>query len=284
MQDGDAVPGFRCAPSGLPRTTFRMKPAPFDLLCPASLAEAAGCLTRQDTRLLAGGQSLGPMLNLRLVRPATLVAIAHLSELGAVEETAEAMTIGAAVTHAAIQDGRTPDIGDRILARVAEGIAYRAVRNAGTIGGSLCHADPAADWLTVLTALGATVQTFAASGGRTIALEEFVSGAFRTILGSGEILNAVRIPRPSAAARFGYYKACRKPGEFAHAMAALFVDPPRRIRRAVIGAVGGPPVVLDGERAVPAAVEQALAASGLDAVGRHMQAVALARATERAAA
>lgn len=263
-----------------------MKPARFELMRPASLSEAAGCLTRPgaDARLLAGGQSLGPMLNLRLARPAVLVAIAHLSELGAVEETAEAVTIGAAVTHAAISDGRTPDIGDRILARVAEGIAYRAVRNAGTIGGSLCHADPAADWLIVLTALGATVQTFATAGGRTIALEKFVAGAFRNVLRPCEILHAVRIPRPSATARFGYYKACRKPGEFAHAMAAMFDDPPRRIRRAVIGAVGGQPVVLDGERAVPAAVDEALSASGLDAVGRHMQGVALARATERAAA
>jgi carbon-monoxide dehydrogenase medium subunit len=261
-----------------------MKSAPFELAWPQNLAEAAGCLTRPDTRLLAGGQSLGPMLNLRLARPATLVAIAHLSELGAVEETAEVVTIGAAVTHAAISDGRTPDIGNQILARVAGGIAYRAVRNAGTIGGSLCHADPAADWICVLTALGATVQTYAATGGRRMTLENFVSGAFRTNLRPGEILHAVRIPRPSASARFGYYKACRKPGEFAHAMAAVFVDPSRRIRRAVIGAVGGSPVVLDGEGVVPAAVDEALTTSGLDAVSRHMQVAALARAAERAAA
>jgi carbon-monoxide dehydrogenase medium subunit len=261
-----------------------MKPAPFELTRPKDLAQAAGDLMHADARVLAGGQSLGPMLNLRLARPARLVAIAHLVELGAVDETSEAVTIGAAVTHSAISDGRTPDIGARILARVAEGIAYRAVRNVGTIGGSLCHADPAADWLCVLTALGASVQTFATSGGRTIALTNFVSGPYRTVLRPDEILHAIRVPRPSAQARFGYYKACRKPGEFPHAMAAFFNDPIRHIRRAVVGPVGGSPVRLDGERAVPAAVDEALAASGLDAVARHMQAVALARATEQAAA
>jgi carbon-monoxide dehydrogenase medium subunit len=261
-----------------------MKPAPFELTRPENLAQAAGDLMHADARLLAGGQSLGPMLNLRLARPTRLVAIAHLSELGAVEETDDGVTIGAAVTHSAISDGRTPDIGDRILARVADGIAYRAVRNVGTIGGSLCHADPAADWLCVLTALGASVQTFATSGGQTIALKDFVSGPYRTVLRPGEILHAIRISRPSAQARFGYYKACRKPGEFPYALAAFFDDPARHIRRAVIGAVGGPPVRLDGERAVPAAVDAALAASGLDTIARHMQAVALARAIERTAA
>jgi carbon-monoxide dehydrogenase medium subunit len=142
-----------------------MKPAPFELARPASLPEAAATLARHagGARLLAGGQSLGPMLNLRLVRPAMLVSIAHLPELGAVSESADAVTIGAGVTHAAIADGRTPDING-ILARIAQGIAYRAVRNLGTIGGSLCHADPAADWLTTLTALGASILTWSEAG------------------------------------------------------------------------------------------------------------------------
>jgi carbon-monoxide dehydrogenase medium subunit len=263
-----------------------MKPAPFDLARPDNLAEAAAALVRQPgaARLLAGGQSLGPMLNLRLVRPAMLVAIAHLPELGAVAEDADAVTIGAAVTHSAIADGRTPDIGGGILARIAQGIAYRAVRNLGTIGGSLCHADPAADWLTTLTALGASVLTWREAGGRAIPLAQFVAGAFRTALAPGEIVQAVRVPRPSAQGRWGYYKACRKPGEFAHAMAAVLDDPARGIRRAVIGAAGGPPVVLEGERVTPAAAEDALRAAGLDAVARHMQAVALKRALAQAAA
>jgi aerobic carbon-monoxide dehydrogenase medium subunit len=261
-----------------------MKPAPFELARPANLAEAAAALAQHaGARLLAGGQSLGPMLNLRLVRPAMLVAIAHLPELGAVAEDADAVTIGAAVTHSAIADGRTPDVGG-ILARIAQGIAYRAVRNLGTIGGSLCHADPAADWLCTLTALGASVVTWREAGGRTLPLAQFVTGAFRTALAPGEIVQAVRVPRPSAQARWGYYKACRKPGEFAHAMAAVLNDPARGIRRAVIGAVGGPPVVLEGGRATPAAAEDALREAGLDAIARRMQAVALKRALAEAGA
>jgi aerobic carbon-monoxide dehydrogenase medium subunit len=263
-----------------------MKPAPFELSRPANLAEAAAALVQRPgaARLLAGGQSLGPMLNLRLVRPKMLVAIAHLPELGAVAEDADTVTVGAAVTHSAIADGRTPDIGGGILARIAQGIAYRAVRNLGTIGGSLCHADPAADWLTTLAALGASVLTWSQAGGRAIPLTQFVTGAFRTTLSPGEIVQAVRVPRPSAQARWGHYKACRKPGEFAHAMAAVLDDPARSIRRAVVGAVGGPPVVLEGERVTPAAADAALREAGLDAVARHMQAVALKRALAEAAA
>src|SRR5438132_559869 len=191
---------------------------------------------------------------------------------------------GAIGPPAAIADGRTPDIGGGILARIAQGIAYRAVRNLGTIGGSLCHADPAADWLTTLTALGGSVLTWGETGGRSIPLAQFVIGAFRTALASGEIVQAVRVPRPSAPARWGYYKACRKPGEFAHAMAAVLDDPGRGIRRAVIGAVGGPPVVLEGERVTPAAAEDALRDAGLDAIARRMQAIALKRALAEAAA
>src|ERR1700745_1586360 len=145
-----------------------MNPAPCELARPVNLAEAAAALARRPgaARLLAGGQSLGPMLNLRLVRPTMLVAIANLPELGGVAEDADAVTIGAAVTHSAIADGRTPDIGNGILARTAEGIPYRAARHTAPIGGSLCPADPAADWLTTLTALDASVITWSEAAGR----------------------------------------------------------------------------------------------------------------------
>ena len=263
-----------------------MKPFPVDYARPKDLREVGMLLARggEGARVLAGGQSLGPMLNFRLARPSLLVAIHHLPELCAVEETADTVTLGACVTQSQIADGRTPDIGGRIFAGIAEGIAYRAVRNRGTIGGSLAHADPAADWLCALTALGATVLTWRAGGGRAIPLRVFVPAAFRTALEPGELVQAVRIPRPSGGARWGYYKACRKPGEFAFAMAAVLVDAARGVRRAAIGAVGGPPVVLEGERAVPEAVDAALAGSGLDAVERRQQAVALKRAIAQAAA
>ncbi len=257
-----------------------MKPAAFTLEQPAS---AALLMQSAPGRIMAGGQSLGPMLNFRLAQPAHVVAIGQIPEFTAIEETADAVIVGACVTHAAIADGRVPDIGKGILPAIAQGIAYRAVRNRGTIGGSLCHADPAADWLCTLTALGASVLTLTSSGGRSIALTHFVTGPFRNALAPGEIVQAVRIPKVSQDARWGYYKACRKPGEFAHAMAAILIDPARNIQRAVIGAVGSAPIVLDGADVAPDAAERALMQSGLDEIGRNMQIAALRRATEQAA-
>jgi aerobic carbon-monoxide dehydrogenase medium subunit len=249
-----------------------MKAAAFDLARPTNLADAATLLARPGASALAGGQSLGPMLNLRLARPTLLVPITHLAALRETTETATSVTIGACITHAAIADGLTPDIGQTLLARVAEGIAYRAIRTRGTIGGSLCHADPAADWLTVLTALGAEALT---TNHRTLPVREFIRGAFRTALHPGELLRAVRIPKLSPTARWGYVKACRKPGEFAHAMAAVLLD--RDVTRAVIGATGGPPIVLEGE-----AVTHAPHLPGLDAVDAHIQRVVLGRAMAQA--
>ncbi len=247
-----------------------MKPAAFAWARPAGLAEAATLLGGDMARAMAGGQSLGPMLNLRAARPGTVVPLAGLAELQGAEAAADAVTLGAAITHAAIADGRTPDIVDAagvgILARIAGGIAYRAVRTRGTIGGSLCHADPAADWLTTLTALRAAVLTTR----RAVALDRFVTGPYQTVLDPGEIVRAVRVPRLPAGARWGYCKLCRKPGEFAHAMAACVVGPDAR--RVVIGAVGGPPVVLDGLDGVEAAL------AFLDPVDRRLQIVAMRRA------
>lgn len=131
-----------------------MKPAAFAWAPPGGLQQAATALHDEEALAMAGGQSLGPMLNLRAARPGTVVPLAGLSELHGADESPDALTLGAATTHAAIADGRTPDLhlegreGRRaILAGIAGGIAYRAVRTRGTIGGSLCHADPAADWL-----------------------------------------------------------------------------------------------------------------------------------------
>ena len=249
-----------------------MKAVAFELARPAALADVAALLARPGASVLAGGQSLGPMLNLRLARPTMLVPISHLAVLREVSETVASVTIGACVTHAVIADGGVPDIGSNLLARVAEGIAYRAVRTRGTIGGSLCHADPAADWVTVLTALGAEVLT---TEDRTLAVRAFILGAFRTALRPGELLRAVRIAKLSPGARWGYVKACRKPGEFAHAMAAVLVD--RGIVRAVIGASGGGPIVLEG-----AAVTRVPDLPGLDAVDAYLQRVVLGRAMAQA--
>ena len=252
-----------------------MKPAVFAWAPPLAVRDATKMLQTADARPIAGGQSLGPMLNLRAARPATLVPLIRLPELHGAEATPQAVTIGAATTHAAIADGRVPDVRDsagcKILAGVAEGIAYRAVRNRGTIGGSLCHADPAADWLTTLTALRAAVLTTR----RAIALDQFVTGPYQTVLEPGEIVRAVRVPRPPAGVRWGYHKLCRKPGEFAYAMAACLLADETRI---VVGATGGPPIVFDQIDGLDAAL------AVLDPADRQLQAVAARRALQMAGA
>jgi carbon-monoxide dehydrogenase medium subunit len=223
-----------------------MKPAAFDYARPASVPEALQMLAgRPDAKLLAGGQTLGPMLNLRLAQPALLVDITRIPELAAVSEAADAVTIGATVTHAAIEDGRVPDPTGGFLAQVARGIAYRAVRTRGTIGGSLAHADPAADWLSCLAALGAEVAIAGPGGTRRVALASFVRGALETELAETELLAAVRIPRFSRAARFGFHKICRKTGEFADAIGVAAHDPDRRLTRLVTSTAAGGPIVLE---------------------------------------
>jgi carbon-monoxide dehydrogenase medium subunit len=257
-----------------------MKAAPFEFARPESLEQAIAMLVDGAARVLAGGQSLGPMLNLRLARPTRLVQVNRLSELTGVAADGDTVTIGACVTHAAIADGLVPDIGGNVLASVANNIAYRAVRNRGTIGGSLCHADPAADWVTVLTALNATAVVRGRDGTRDIPVASFVTGAFRTALEPGEVLCAVRIPRLSFNARWGYVKVCRKPGDFAHAMAAVSLT--AETRRVVIGALGGKPLLLEGEAASVEGAAEALRPM-LDPVPRQMQLVTLHRALEAAA-
>lgn len=205
----------------------------------ALLREADG-----EAKLVAGGQSLGPMLNLRLARPALLVDIGGIEALSRIEEQATSVRIGACVTHARIEDGACDIEGLECLSRVARGIAYRAVRNRGTIGGSLAHADPAADWPLVLATLGATIELASSGGTRRVDAAAFMIGGYATQLGAEELVVAVEIPRLSRSARWAYQKFCRKPGEFAEAAAAVLLDAPRRVARVFVGAPADRPTSL----------------------------------------
>ena len=225
-----------------------MKPAPFDYVRPGSLSEASALLLAGDgnAKLVAGGQSLGPMLNLRLVQPSVLIDIAALPELSEVSESDSGLRIGACVTAANIEDGRLPLAGAPMLQRIAGGIAYRAVRNRGTIGGSLCHADPAADWVSTLVALSATCEIRDAQGKlRRVPVQKFVTAAFENVLAPGEILQAVFIPRMPVGNRFSHHKVSRKFGKFAIASGTVFYNPEQQILKAVIGATHGRPIVID---------------------------------------
>jgi aerobic carbon-monoxide dehydrogenase medium subunit len=224
-----------------------MKPAAFEYARAGSVAEAVRLLgAGAGAKALAGGQTLGPMLNLRLAQPAVLVDITRVAELAEVAEERDGVRIGAIVTHAAIEDGRVPDPTRGFLARVAGGIAYRAVRTRGTVGGSLAHADPAADWLSALAGLGAEVLVSGPRGSRRGGIAAFVRGAMESDLEAGELVTGVRIPAFSARARFGFHKICRKAGEFAEAIGVAVHDPERGIARLAASTPAGRPLVMDG--------------------------------------
>jgi carbon-monoxide dehydrogenase medium subunit len=264
-----------------------VKATAFEYARPRDVAQALKLLAEggEGAKAAAGTQSLGPMLNLRVLQPTLLVDLRHIDELRAATESRDAVTFGACVTHAAIEDGRVPDPTRGFMREVASNIAYRAVRNRGTIGGSLAHADPAADWASALVLLGATAIVAGPGGRREIAVEKFVTGLFETTLAAGEILVAVRVPRLSARARCGYWKFCRKTGEFPQAIGGALDDPERGAARAVIGALRGAPYVVADARALLQKPDDAAcgavadaAGVGNDAYSRQLHAVALKRA------
>jgi carbon-monoxide dehydrogenase medium subunit len=242
--------------------------------------------------LIAGGQSLGPMLNLRLARPAMLIDLSRASDLRECAEYKDSIRIGAAVTHAEIEDGRTPAGGDGFMAKAARSIAYRAVRNRGTIGGSLAHADPAGDWPLVLSALGASLDIKGSNTCRETPVERFFKSAFATELNESEMIVAITVPRSALNDRWGYWKLCRKAGEFPIASAAVLAS--GKEWRIFLGALSDKPrrmvslgkVLGAGERVelTPSALMPFIAETvpGIDEIDRRMYAGCLSRALMQA--
>lgn len=243
-----------------------MKPVNFDYARPKDVAGVISLVgdASRLVKILAGGQSLGPMLNMRLVQPELVVDITGVEELKLIEERSDSIVIGGCITHADIEDGRVPDVTNGALPSVAHGIAYRAVRNRGTIGGSITHADPSADWISILSALGAKVNLRGSEVSRTVAVEDYMLGALEADLQPGEILASVTVPKLSAGARWGYYKTCRKTGEFAHAIGAFLVDPDRGVSRAVFGATESRPLVVSDATRLLGTGDTAGTAGGFD--------------------
>jgi aerobic carbon-monoxide dehydrogenase medium subunit len=278
-----------------------MKPAPFGYERPRDLQAALAILGEAEAsaKIIAGGQSLGPMLNLRLVEPDLIVDITGLSELKHVERRGNELILGACVTHADIEDGRIPDVTRGAMRNVAGAIAHRAVRNRGTIGGSLSHADPSADWVSALSALGAKLTLRSRAGARTVGMEDFIVGALECALRPGEIVETIHVPTMPASAHWGYVKNCRKTGEFAHALGAVMIDPTAAIARVVIGAIDSAPIVIANaeelfggrvagdykERFDARVADAILVKAGVsDAVHRHIHVNVLKRAVREAAA
>jgi aerobic carbon-monoxide dehydrogenase medium subunit len=218
---------------------YPQRPAEFEYKRPASLDEAIGLLSagNGETRPLAGGHSLLPMLKLRLAEPGVLVDIGRLPGLDGISEEGDELVIGALATHASVAASELVREKCRVLATTAEGIGDRQVRNRGTIGGSLAHADPGADYPTVVTALGATVVVRGPNGEREIAADDFFTGVFTTALEQGELVTSVRVPGVQKAA---YVKHRHPASGYAVVGVACVVRPDEA--RIVVGGVTGTPV------------------------------------------
>ena len=223
-----------------------MKPARFDYVRPNTLREAVDALVElEGGTIIAGGQSLGPMLNLRLVSPPRLVDISRLQELRHLEESSSSVTFGACIRHGEFEDGKVPDATNGLMQKVAGGIAYRAIRNRGTIGGSVSLADPSADWITVLIALGAQFRIVGPEGEHTCEAEDMFLGPYTTAIGNHGILSEIIVPKLSKDALAGYYKISRKSGEYPMTTATVVRDRVRGISKVVLGTANRAQIVLE---------------------------------------
>jgi carbon-monoxide dehydrogenase medium subunit len=226
-----------------------MKPPPFVYHRVDGLDEAVERLAElgPDAKILAGGQSLLPMLNFRLVRPSALVDITRVSSLRGVTRTGDELRVAALTRHDDLR--RAPvGAGYELFAHTAPLIGHEPIRSCGTFGGSLAHADPAAEWCMLAVALDATLEVVRSSGTREVPVGEFLLGYFTTALEPDEVLGAVRFPAPCRRAAIEEF--ARRHGDFALVAVAVTLpdDGPPRV---VIGGVDAVPVrARDAERIV----------------------------------
>jgi carbon-monoxide dehydrogenase medium subunit len=229
-----------------------MFPASFDYRCPESLEEALGLLAEHgdEAKVMAGGQSLIPLLKLRLAAPGLVVDIGRVPGLTGIYERGGGLAIGARTRHVDIERSAALRSSFPILAEAAPQISDPLVRNAGTLGGSICHADPAGDWGAVMLALNAELVVHSARGERTIPVAGFFDGPFTTVLEPDEILTAIRVPAPAGPSGGAYLKLERKVGDFATAAVAVQVElADGHVRRAGIGLTSVGPTNLAATRA-----------------------------------
>ncbi|MBV8953011.1 MAG: xanthine dehydrogenase family protein subunit M [Solirubrobacterales bacterium] len=257
-----------------------MKPAPFEYHRVHSRDEAIARLSElgEDAKLLAGGQSLVPMMNFRIVRPSALIDITRVPGLDHVARDDGALSIGALVRHATLEHlGPEASSGYEILPRAARFVGHFPIRARGTFGGSLAHADPAGEWCMLALALDAQIVCEGPAGAREVEAADFFQGFMTTALAPEEIVTEVRFPRPWPQAAIQEF--ARRHGDFAivAVIAALeLVDGRCREARIVIGGVDEVPVrvpeaeeALRGAEPEPSAFEEAAAAAAreIDPVG-----------------
>jgi aerobic carbon-monoxide dehydrogenase medium subunit len=203
-----------------------MFPAAFEYAAPATLGEALALLKKHgdDAKIMAGGQSLIPLLKLRFAQPALVIDIGRLPSMAGIGRHNGLLSIGALARHVDVE--RNPDLPKLcpILVEAVHWISDPLVRNRGTMAGSICHADPSGDWGSVMLALGASVVARSESGERVIPIEGFFQSPFTTALRPDEIVTEIRIPMPSGPAAGAYNKLERKVGDFATVAVAVHVE------------------------------------------------------------
>jgi carbon-monoxide dehydrogenase medium subunit len=230
-----------------------MKPARFRYHAPKTIEEAVDTLAevaKEDGRVLAGGQSLVPIMAFRLARPAHLVDINGVEALERLTVEGERLCIGACVRHAAFHTPVVDGPLGRLLATVVRHIAHYPIRTRGTFCGSIAHADPAAEWCLVAAALGAEMVARRAAGTRTIPAQDFFRGIMTTALEEDELLIEVRLPILPADTRFGFYEFNRRAGDFALGMALVAF-------RLQDGVIREPRVALGGVESQPRRITEA---------------------------
>ncbi len=193
-----------------------MIPAPFDYVAAESAGHALELLASygDDAKLLAGGHSLLPMMKLRLAVPEVLIDIGRVAELAGIRADGDDLVIGATTCHADVAGSELVLAQAPLLAHAAAQVGDPQIRHRGTIGGSLAHADPAADLPMALVALGGSVEISGPDGTRTVAADDFFAGFFETSLEPGELLTAVRVPRQPGTG-WGYQKFVRRANDWA---------------------------------------------------------------------
>lgn len=246
-----------------------MYPSRFDYVAPDTLDEVLDHLAQHgdEAKILAGGQSLIPLMKLRFAAPSLVVDVNRVTDLAYLTELKTVLRIGAMTRHAELEHSDVIGRGYPAMAAAAPLISDPLVRNMGTIGGSLAHADPAGDWGSVMLALGAEVVAQSADGKRNIPISEFFKGTFTTALEPTEVVTEIRVPRPRGPAGGTYLKLERKVGDFATVGVAVHLELDNgNIGRAGIGltAVGPQNLeattaqkILAGEEPSPALFEEA---------------------------
>jgi carbon-monoxide dehydrogenase medium subunit len=203
-----------------------MYPAAFEYHAPTSVSEALSLLAQNpDAKFLAGGHSLLPAMKLRLASPPALIDIGKIADLRGINDMGDKISIGALTTHCEVERSALVRHACALLSEVASQIGDRQVRNRGTLGGSLAHSDPAADYPAAMVALGAVVEAQGANGKRTINADDLFTGLFQTALGANEILTAVHVPKTNAKGNgVAYAKFPHPASRYAVAGVAVWVN------------------------------------------------------------